>query len=186
MSYLILGTWNNPGDINTLVDAGVTAEQLDEIETTQAKGIGKRLVERVVLTHRHFDHTAGLGELKKRYAPELFAYAELPEGNTKLSDNQPLHLGDGDFNVICTPGHSDDSICLYCETEGVLFTGDTPMIIRTKGGRYPKSLVTSLKRLAELDIQVIYPGHGSPILNQPRQQLLSTLRMIEDCEIIEQ
>ncbi|MCR5694589.1 MAG: MBL fold metallo-hydrolase [Clostridia bacterium] len=76
--------------------------------------------------------------------------------------------GDGNatFKVIHTPGHTPGCICLYCEKDGIMFTGDTVFadggIGRTdfKGGSM-SILSSSLKRLSEFnDGIIILPGHG--------------------------
>ena len=66
--------------------------------------------------------------------------------------------------MIYTPGHSDDSICLYCQADGVLFVGDTPVVIRSTDNTYEDRFVQALERLCQLDVKRIYFGHGDPIL----------------------
>ncbi|HWQ10784.1 MAG TPA: MBL fold metallo-hydrolase, partial [Holophaga sp.] len=66
--------------------------------------------------------------------------------------------------VIHTPGHSDDSICLFCPETRDLFTGDTLYRISDQSGRYPACYLHSLERLRALGARKVYPGHGEPIL----------------------
>ena len=61
-AYLVLGDWNALQDVNTLVDVGTDGYVLDEIATAST-GVGKRPVERVILTHSHFDHRGGLAKV---------------------------------------------------------------------------------------------------------------------------
>ena len=42
-----------------------------------------------------------------------------------VDDDDILHVGDLEFRVIYTPGHTDDGTSLYCEKEEMLFSGDT-------------------------------------------------------------
>ncbi|MBA7531981.1 hypothetical protein ES705_24207 [subsurface metagenome] len=69
-------------------------------------------------------------------------------------------LGDRTFEVIYTPGHSNDSICLYCEDDGVVFAGDT---IFPDGLSDEYSL--AVEEICRRYIRVIYYGHGSPRFN---------------------
>ena len=45
---------------------------------------------------------------------------------------------------IHTPGHTEDSICLYCKAEGVLFSGDMPLVINAVGGSYEDGFVCAV------------------------------------------
>ncbi|MBF0509372.1 MAG: MBL fold metallo-hydrolase [Deltaproteobacteria bacterium] len=75
-----------------------------------------------------------------------------------------LKLGEHNFKVFHTPGHSPGSICLYWEENKALFTGD--LIFAQGVGRtdFPgcsgRLLKESILRLALLDIEYILPGHG--------------------------
>ena len=122
--YLITGTWNAIGDLNTLVDVGRDPSVIEKINNAST-GVGKHRVEQVVLTHSHYDHASLLPQIKKTFNPEVYAYSHSLEGvDHLLKDGDTLKLGDRIFEVIYTPGHSSDSICLYCEEERVLFAGD--------------------------------------------------------------
>ena len=82
-----------------------------------------------------------------------------------VRDGDEISVGGLTFRVLSTPGHTPGSICLYCESEGVLFTGDTLFVCgygRTdfKYGS-TSELIESLRRLGSLDGDtVFYPGHG--------------------------
>lgn len=77
----------------------------------------------------------------------------------------------GGIRVLHTPGHSRGSVCLFAESEGILFTGD---LVRNERGvlegpppRFtpdPRRAADSLLRLASLDFEMLLPGHGEPIL----------------------
>jgi glyoxylase-like metal-dependent hydrolase (beta-lactamase superfamily II) len=177
-SYLVLGTWNNPQDVTTLVDAGVGAYHIHEIEQL-SKGIGKHGIRQIVLTHSHYDHTYGLALLIQRYGPSVCAASKMPGVDVELRDNDSLRMGDEDFQVLLTPGHSEDSLCLFCHRTGDLFIGDTPYNIRTPGGLYPASLLISLRRLAALPVRTIYAGHDAPVRQNAAALLRSTLAVVE-------
>ncbi len=124
-AYLVRGDSNEPEDVNTLVDVGIDGSICGEIENL-CTGIGKKKVAQVVLTHGHYDHAAGLGVVVACYHPRVCAFAPGKHVDVLLLDGQCLRLGDREFEVLHTPGHSEDSICLYCARERTLFAGDTP------------------------------------------------------------
>ena len=161
-AYLVRGDSNEQEDVNTLVDVGMDGSICGEIEDL-CTGIGKKKVAQAVLTHGHYDHAAGLGVVVARYRPQVCAFAPGERVDVLLVDGQVLRLGDREFEVLHTPGHSEDSICLYCARERTLFAGDTPLDVKTPGGSYPGELLASLERIASRDVATIYAGHASPI-----------------------
>ena len=175
--YLVLGDWSAIDDVNTLIDVGNDPAVLDQIALAPT-GVGKQPIEQVIFTHGHFDHTALLPQIRQRYQPVVYAYSAFVGADELLRDGQVLHCGDRYFEVIYTPGHSDDSICLYCQTDGALFVGDTPVIIRSTDGTYEDRFVAALERLCRLDVRTIYFGHGEPLTVNPRNALLSSLRNV--------
>lgn len=98
-----------------------------------------------------------------RFHPEVYAYQPGPGIQHRLRDGEWLRIGDKDFRVLHTPGHSEDSICLFCPETRDLFTGDTLYRISDTGGSYPACYVRSLMRLRELRPAVIHPGHGETV-----------------------
>ena len=161
-AYLVRGDSNEQEDVNSLVDVGIDGSICDEIENL-GTGIGKKKVARVVLTHGHYDHAAGLGVVVARYHPQVCAFAPAKNVDVLLVDGQVLRLGDREFEVLHTPGHSEDSICLYCARERTLFAGDTPLDVKTPGGSHPGELLASLERIASCEVATVYAGHGSPL-----------------------
>ena len=183
-SYLILGDWNSLPDVNTLIDAGVDGFVLAEIEQIFT-GVGKNAVEQILLTHSHFDHAAGAAAVKAVYHSQVRALSPLECVDAVLRDGDSVRCGDCDFQVIVSPGHSADSICLYCEQEGVLFSGDTPLMIRTSGGAYSAAYVRLLEKLSGLKLNAIYPGHGAPWKGWIREGLLQTLDNVRKSRIVD-
>ena len=111
-SYLVLGDWSKLDDVNALVDAGADPGLIDFLEAAPT-GVGKRRIERVVLTHGHYDHTIMLGALRERWAPEVLAFGSAADGvDRRLRDEDLIRLGDREFEIIHTPCHTEDSICL--------------------------------------------------------------------------
>lgn len=173
--YLVLGTWSRLECVNTLVDVGRDPAVLTSLEEAPT-GVGKNRVERVVLTHGHYDHCSLLPMILERYHPAVLAFSRCVEGVTDLvADGDRLILGDRHFTVIHTPGHTEDSICLYSEEDGVLFSGDTPVLVNSVGGSYEPGFVRALERLCELDVRTIYFGHGKPLHEECARRLRHSL-----------
>ncbi len=181
-AYLILGEWNRLEDVNTLVDVGTDGSVIEQIEEINT-GVGKEQVEQVILTHGHFDHAGGLAAVKARYRPLIFAHAELNSGSSRLADGQVLRAGDRELEVIHVPVHSQDSICLYCAAEGVLFSGDTPLRILSPGGTYPTCFMEAVERLVSLKIHRLYTGHDGLVENAATL-LRETLRNVRGSMVV--
>src|SRR5918999_2400922 len=111
-------------------------------------------VEGVVLTHGHADHAEG--------ADRLGAPVALPRDGEKI----------GPFEALASPGHSPDSVCLLLDR--VCFTGDTVLgtgsVFIAPGEGSLGAYLDSLRRLRELDLEVICPGHG-PYVWEPHAKL---------------
>ena len=82
-----------------------------------------------------------------------------------LNEGDVVAVGNMQFHVIHTPGHSPGGICLYCKEQDVLFSGDT--LFRGSIGNLslptsqPKLMWNSLDKLAKLPPSTkVYPGHG--------------------------
>jgi glyoxylase-like metal-dependent hydrolase (beta-lactamase superfamily II) len=176
-AYLVLGAWSKLEDVNTMIDAGNDPSILEELEQVYT-GVGKNRVDQVILTHNHFDHTGNLEEIKKRYGAKVYAFNGDSYVDKKLIDGQMIRVGDQDFEVIHTPGHSSDSICLYCAHNGTLFSGDTPLKIMTETAGYQQEFLTALKRLAGKKIKTVYPGHDQPIQHRIKDMIENTFRNV--------
>ena len=161
-AYLLLGEWNCLDDVNTLVDTGTDGDwllrELPKINT----GVGKRAVDQVILTHNHFDHAAGLPAIIAAFAPRVYALAPGPGVTQQLRHGDRLRCGDAECEIIATPGHSDDSLSLYCPAARALFSGDITLPAAPEPG-YPPAFIAALRQLATLPLEVIYPGHGQPL-----------------------
>ncbi len=178
--YLCLGDWNRIEDINTLIDVGNDPARIDEIEGCHS-GIGKKRVERVILTHGHSDHTGLLPLIRRAFEPEVCAFSPFFDGAARvLKDGDTIRIADRECEIIHLPGHSDDSICIHCREQGILFVGDAPVICQTSNGTYEKRFVDTLRALCRKNIQTIYFGHGEPLAVNAKQQLIASLNRIRE------
>ncbi|HEY98217.1 MAG TPA: MBL fold metallo-hydrolase [Dehalococcoidia bacterium] len=83
----------------------------------------------------------------------------LPE--ITFSDTLTLYLGDHTFRLIHLPGHTPYNIAVYVPEERAVFTSDNvnlgmPIFFNA----VPDKWLDSLKRLEELDVDIVVPGHG--------------------------
>lgn len=178
-SYLLLGDWNLLGDVNTLIDPGTDGSVIDQIEKLST-GCGKVPVEQVILTHNHFDHAAGAATFKQRYGARVYAWCDGKDVDELLRDGQIIKAGDNQLQVLHTPGHSSDSICLYCAEQRLLFSGDTQLRVRTAGGVFTPEYVETLQRLSQLRIDTVYSGHDQPLDRDVHGVILETLRNVKN------
>jgi glyoxylase-like metal-dependent hydrolase (beta-lactamase superfamily II) len=176
-AYLIRGDWNAIGDVNTLVDVGRDPNLVARVRDVYT-GVGKRGVEQVILTHEHFDHVGLLPEIREAFQPLVYAHSLSVGADRFLEDGQFLRCGDRTFEVIYSPGHSNDSICLHCEAEGVLFVGDAPVVVRSADSSHEPGFVAALERICRKKVQAIYFGHGAPVLEGAQQLLWDSLAMV--------
>lgn len=176
--YLVTGDMRRVEDVNTLVDVGNDPTMLPTLTGIYA-GVGKSPVEQVVLTHGHSDHTGQLATIKGLYGPRVLAAAHAVRGvDQLLQDGDLLQMGDRTFEVIHMPGHSQDSICLYNADEGVVFVGDSPVLVRAAGGTYEIGFIRALTRLCQKRVKTIYFGHGEPTVENAQELLRQSLENV--------
>jgi hydroxyacylglutathione hydrolase len=160
---------------------------LAQIETTPEQ------IDVVLVTHGHPDHLEMVGSFgpSTRWAMSRIDYefvmkyigspVEFPKPAFFIQEGD-LTLGDKTFQAILTPGHSPGSISLYWPEKKVLFTGDVVFnqsIGRTDlPGGSGKQLKESISRLAELDVEVLCPGHGDVVAG--RENVKKNFKMIRD------
>ena len=144
-------------------------------------------VKYIYLTHCHGDHIGAVKELKEQKCGKILIHTDDYEGlknpdinltsvfsenkisieaDARVNDDDILHIGRLEFKVIHTPGHTQGGSSLYCENEGMLFSGDT--LFKGMWGRtdLPTSsfedIMNSIKEklLVLPDDTIVYPGHG--------------------------
>ncbi|KPK88028.1 hypothetical protein AMJ80_11510 [bacterium SM23_31] len=163
-----------------VIDPGDDVEEI--IRTAQNENV---IIEKIINTHGHIDHTAGVKEMQERlkipyyihkadmmylltipHQAEFYGMKTLgvPNVNGYLRGGDSIDFDKISLKVIHTPGHTPGGVCFLGENE--IFTGDTLFagsIGRTDlpGGSYDElihSITTKLLILNE-DI-VVYSGHG--------------------------
>lgn len=151
-------------------------------------------VKYLVLTHGHYDHAHYVGEYHSIY-PQAKIICHENEHKVLLDNDanvtslvgcpcvydypytfvkngDAISVGNLEFKVLNFPGHTPGCICLYCENEAIMFTGD--VLFAYSYGRtdfkYGNSgdMLSSLRQIRTMDRSItIYPGHdGKAILSQ--------------------
>ena len=161
---------------NILVDAGITP---------MAVAPFKESIETIVLTHCHYDHIAHVKEIAHMCKAKVAIHKDDAVGLVDDTRSLAMHFGErspgivpdiklkdgdiiGELRVIHTPGHTPGSICLYSEKDKILISGDT-VFADGYFGRYDfphgsrTELAHSLDRLALLEVEGLYAGHGEPV-----------------------
>jgi glyoxylase-like metal-dependent hydrolase (beta-lactamase superfamily II) len=102
----------------------------------------------------------------------------------KLQGGETLDLGDMTWEVIHIPGHSMGSIGLYHRTMKILIPGDVIYADYAIGrfdlyGADAAGLKESLMRLAELEVDILLPGHNEIVKGLPKGYILKTAKQWE-------
>jgi glyoxylase-like metal-dependent hydrolase (beta-lactamase superfamily II) len=185
-----------------LIDSGC-AHSAQEL----ADALAPSPLARIVNTHAHEDHIGANGILQRRNpAPEIFAHEVALPILADPRRRQPLHpyrrlfwgmpepstakaIADGDetrtarhrFQVVATPGHSPDHVCLWEPDEGWLFTGDLYIGGKDRALRQGYdvwTIIESLRRVAALPVRTMFPGSA----RIPDDPLLALRDKIEHLE----
>jgi len=166
-----------------LIDPGAQADKLKQI--VAEKGF---VIEKILLTHGHFDHIGAVNELQEAWGAEVCMhengkdYAENPAWNLSMQTGQGIVLNDVTYlpdntlitlnanpehklQLIAVPGHTTDGCTYYSEKDGVAFVGDSVFYEsygRTDmpGGDEETLLNNIAKRIMCLpESTILLPGH---------------------------
>lgn len=181
-----------------VIDPASSAEKIIEmLEILEAK------LKYIYLTHCHGDHTGAVVDLQNKYGakvlihrtesenlrnPEITLnyYIGIPdiklEEDSRIDDGDLIHIGEIEFRVIHTSGHTNGGTSLYCEKEKMLFSGDT--LFRGTWGRTDLptgSLVDIMSSITDKLLvlpsdTIVYPGHGKSTMIREEKPIYLELR----------
>lgn len=149
-------------------------------------------IEKILLTHGHFDHFGAAEQLRELLVAPIYIYpADAPYLtdpylNLSASSGMPITVrhyeefdngeyirlkANSDFSlkVIHTPGHTPGSVCFYSEKDNAAFVGDTlyqhgPGLTNFPGGNVRDLEHSILQKILTLpDKTILLSGHSSPI-----------------------
>lgn len=119
----------------------------------------------IINTHSHFDHTIGNEQVAKLTGAKIMQHTSSPfYKDSALEDGDRITFGNSTIDIIHTPGHSKDSICLILDNKMIL-TGDTIFVgscgrLDLPGGSASEMFDSIYGKLINLDSElVVLPGH---------------------------
>ena len=187
-----------------VIDPGAEPDKIIEmLDVLSAK------VKYIYLTHCHGDHIGAVNDVKEKKGGKILIHRYDAEGlyndsislcsyigmeppkeleaDSRVDDGDLIHVGNLEFRIIHTPGHTKGGSSIYCEKENLLFSGDT--IFRGTWGRtdLPTSsfvqIIDSItKKLLVLpDETIVYPGHGKSTLIKEEKPIYLELKPRQEC-----
>jgi hydroxyacylglutathione hydrolase len=182
----------------TLIDAGNFYGLLHEL----SQEFDISLLENLFLTHCHFDHVGGMGELFDWCNPKVYGHLDtLPyisfnnvpfmkimekagrvDQVVLLRGGERIQAGPHLLEIIPTPGHTRGDICLYERHNRILFSGDTVfpstpteniLADADKQLGDKEALIASLARLVPYPVDFLLPGHGMPAFSDGDAHVLN-------------
>jgi glyoxylase-like metal-dependent hydrolase (beta-lactamase superfamily II) len=162
--------------------------------------LDERRISTIVLTHSHWDHARGCRFWREQTGARVAGHEDAVEViertlwpdvhitrhgvpsaaskvDVRLRDGSRVRVGKLDIEVIHTPGHNDDAICLFASfgSHRVLFSGDT---VFAEGGHGTVTADTnfrhyrdSVKRLVAYGTTALLPGHRQFVLSEGNEHV---------------
>jgi glyoxylase-like metal-dependent hydrolase (beta-lactamase superfamily II) len=167
-----------------VVDPGLIMQGAPVSGALAARGIEPHTVQKVILTHTHFDHVEALVEFMQRetfvheleleapYTALMQSLIDMVKVNKLTGDEGEIEPG---LRWIRTPGHSNGLISILVDTEDGLVViasdcvGPLPeyfdeMDLPEDFGPEREELLEQWRRIRELDPQMVIPGHNPPVV----------------------
>jgi glyoxylase-like metal-dependent hydrolase (beta-lactamase superfamily II) len=171
-------------DEATIVDTGVGNRANPIFPQLAELGVMPENIKQVILTHAHHDHAMGAFLILEQAKPKVFVHdkdtkyiaSSFGEALVKVEEGDVIETPIGSFTVYWTPGHTTGSMCLYNPDHKILISGDT---VFPDGyyGRYDgesgslEAIIGSLRKMSDLDVDVMLPGHGSPVFQDANSHI---------------
>jgi len=180
------------GEELILIDTAYVSDFHETQRLITGIGVDLSDVRLIVNTHTHCDHIGGNRIIQERSGCDIALHkigkyfidtrddwstwwkyfkqeADFFRCTRALEDREVISLGPHEFEVIYTPGHASDGIVLYNSRDKLLISSDTlwendmaVMTVRVEGSRAVFAMMESLEKIEDLDVEIVYPGHGGP------------------------
>lgn len=181
-----------------VIDPGGEAEKIiDMLTILNAK------VKYIYLTHCHADHIGAVRQVQEKFggtilihridaenlnnsAVTLTKVVGVPDiklqADSRVDDEDLIHIGNLEFKVIHTPGHTAGSTSLYLAEHNLLFSGDT--LFRGAWGRTDvptasfEDIIASItnKLIILPEKTIVYPGHGKSTMIKEERPIYLDLK----------
>ncbi|MDD5723988.1 MAG: MBL fold metallo-hydrolase [Syntrophales bacterium] len=171
------------GGVQALIDPGLMVFLPDLLNRMKEDGVDPEKIQYIINTHSHPDHFEASAAFNENTNIKIAMHGDdiaflnniggrmygmfgldTPKVDVDMPlEEGPVKLGDEDFEILHTPGHSPGSISLYWPSRKALFPGD--VIFDRNVGRtdFPGGVSTLLKKsilaLSQLDVDYFMPGH---------------------------
>jgi len=120
----------------------------------------------IINTHTHFDHILGNEQVLAITNCQIVQHENsMDRHDIAVKDGDRIRVGNIVIDILHTPGHSKDSICLIVDSK-IIFTGDTLFVgncgrIDLPGGNVNEMYDSLLRRIIKLNDELtVYPGHN--------------------------
>ena len=212
------------GDKNYLVDAAGNSEEVDTVVLPALKKCGLDFsdITCLVCTHTHADHIGGIPRMREMGLAKVAAYTlsvpkieeplkyniairkvfplNSPPPSSGLSpDRVDMPLSDGDvidgrIELIASPGHDDDAVCIFDRATKTLVCGDSvqhngTLVQGCALYMYLDAYRKSMKKLLSVEADTVLLGHpfipwGDTVLGRENVKvfLLDALCKVDECE----
>ena len=190
-----------------LIDTAYIADFDQTAKLIKQLGIKLADVQLIISTHCHCDHIGGNRHIQDQSGCDIALHkvgkyfidtrndratwwgyfdqeADFFDCTIELNDGDVLQVGPHEFTVMHTPGHAAEGIVLYNRREKLLISSDTlwkkdmaVMTLQIEGSAAPFHMLESLEKLAALDVQIVYPGHG-PAFKDMHKALMRTCKRL--------
>ncbi|MCS7386092.1 MAG: MBL fold metallo-hydrolase [archaeon GB-1867-005] len=173
-----------------LIDAGFGPPHSNLVASLEKFNIKIEDISKVLITHRHKDHTNGLKQILNQVEPQIYVHradADIVINRLKVSrslvvkmgEKCTINVGEEVIDAIHTPGHTAGSTCYLLKN--ILFSGD--LVFASGGfGRTDlptgnlQELIRSLNRISRLNVNVLLPGHGELVLSDAKLHIKLALK----------